>query len=59
LFSLAYAELLFSVATVFRNFELELFDTTWDDVEIKHDFFVAAPKQDSNGVRVKITKKFD
>ncbi len=52
--SLAYAEMLFGVAVIIRNFDLELFETTWDDVDVAHDFFVALPKLDSNGVRVKV-----
>jgi hypothetical protein len=53
-FSLAYAEMLFAVAVIVRNFEVELFETTWEDVEIVHDFFVSLPRLDSKGVKVKI-----
>ncbi|KAJ9602459.1 hypothetical protein H2200_013002 [Cladophialophora chaetospira] len=52
--NLAYAELLFAVAMIFRNLELELFETTWEDVEIVHDFFVSMPRLDRKGVRVKV-----
>ena len=52
--SLAYAELLFAVAMIIRNFELELYETTYEDVEIVHDFFVAMPRLDRNNVRAKV-----
>ncbi|EXJ64851.1 hypothetical protein A1O7_01190 [Cladophialophora yegresii CBS 114405] len=55
--NLAYAEMLFAIALIIRNFELELFETTWEDVEIVHDFFVALPRFDRNGVRVKVKKE--
>lgn len=55
--SLAYAELLFGIAMIVRNFELELYETTWDDVELVHDFFIAMPKLGSNGVRVKVVRE--
>lgn len=53
--SLAYAELYLTAATVFRRFEIELFETTIKNIEIAHDFFVAAPSLDSKGVRAVIT----
>lgn len=49
--SLAMAELHIALATVTRQFEIELFDTTVDDVRIVRDFFVGVPKLDSKGVR--------
>jgi hypothetical protein len=52
--SLAYAEMLYGIAMVVRNFELELFDTTWEDMEIKHDFFVSTSRLDSKHMRVKV-----
>ena len=52
--SLAYAELLFAIAMIIRKFDLELFETTWEDVEIVHDFFVALPRLDSKGVQIKV-----
>ncbi len=42
---------------IVRNFELELFETTYQDVEIVHDFFVAMPRLDSKGVRVKVKEE--
>ena len=52
--SLAYAEMYFGIATVFRRFDLQLFETTVEDVTIKHDFFVSMQNMDSLGVRVKV-----
>ena len=51
--SLAYAEMYLTMAMIVR-FNVELFDTTVEDVWIKHDFFVASPRLDSKGVRIKI-----
>lgn len=57
--SLAYAELYLTAATIFRRFEMELFETTTADVQMAHDFFVAAPRLDSKGVRGVITGFLD
>ncbi len=37
-----------------RRFDTQLFETTLEDVDMAHDFFVAAPRTDSKGVRVVI-----
>lgn len=52
--SLAFAELFLAGATIFRRFELELYETDSTDVVLAHDFFLPAPKLDSKGVRVKV-----
>ena len=49
---LAYAELYIALATVFRRFEFELYETSREDVDAKHDFFVPSPRLDSKGMRV-------
>ncbi|KAI9878625.1 MAG: hypothetical protein M1830_000392 [Pleopsidium flavum] len=54
--NLAYAELYLTTATVFRRFEMALFETTIKDIEIERDFFVAVPSLDSKGVRAVITR---
>ena len=54
--SLTYAEIYIALAITFRRFEFEIYDTTRDDVNAKHDFFVASPKLDSKGIRAKVTK---
>ena len=51
--NLAWAELYIVLATVFRRFDFELYETSYEDVEIVHDYFTPYPKHDSNGVRVK------
>jgi hypothetical protein len=51
---MAYAELNLVLATIFRHFELELYQTDGSDVKLAHDFFLPAPKLDSKGVRVKV-----
>lgn len=53
--SLAHAELYLVLATVFRRFTFELFDTDISDIELAHDFFLPSPKLDSKGLRVKVT----
>ena len=52
--SLAHAELYMTLASVFRNFEFELYRTDLSDVELAHDFFLPSPRLDSEGVRVKV-----
>jgi cytochrome P450 len=50
--NLAYAEIYLTLAAVFRRFELELFETTQEDAEVKHDYFNPQPAIDSKGIRV-------
>lgn len=57
--NLAYAELYLTLEAVFRKFELQLFETTRDDVDIAHDFVVGTPRLDSKGMRVLIRKRGD
>ena len=52
---MAHAELYLAIATLFRRFTFELYDTDISDVELAHDFFLPSPKLDSKGVRVKVT----
>lgn len=49
---LAYAELFLGVATVFRRFNLELYNTTSDALEFYMEHFVPKPKPGTEGVRV-------
>jgi len=39
---------------MFRRFELELYETDFSDLELKHDSFLPVPKLDSKGIRVKV-----
>ncbi|CAG8906912.1 unnamed protein product [Penicillium nalgiovense] len=51
---LAKAGILLAVATIFRDFEMELYKTTIDDVRIVRDMFNGYPRKGSQGVRVVI-----
>lgn len=52
--NLAYAELYVAIATVFRQYNLELYHTTREDVEVAHDFFNPSPRLDSLGLRITV-----
>jgi len=54
--SLAYAELFLTMATIFRWYKFELFETDVSDIALKHDMFLPFPKLDSKGVRVLVSK---
>lgn len=43
-----------TLATIVRRFDMELFETGMEDVKMVHDFFVAAPRLNSKGVRIKV-----
>jgi hypothetical protein len=51
---MAYMEITVALATFFRRFRCQLYETDVSDVELKHDFGVPCPKLDTKGVRVKI-----
>ncbi|CAG8126125.1 unnamed protein product [Penicillium olsonii] len=51
---LARAEILLAIATIFREFEMELHETTVEDVRIVRDMFNGHPRKGSQGVRVMI-----
>lgn len=50
--NLATAEIYLTIATVFRRFDIELYETTARDAEVAHDYFIPHGHQDSKGVRV-------
>jgi hypothetical protein len=52
--SLAHAEMYLALATLFRRFTFELYDTDISDVALAHGFFLPSPKLNSKGVRVKV-----
>ena len=52
--SLAYMELHLMLGRLFRQFELELYQTDESDVLLAHDWFLPSPKLDSKGIRVKV-----
>jgi hypothetical protein len=51
-FRLGKAEIYLTLATIFRRFDLELFETTRKDVDVKHDLFLPQPDSTSKGVKV-------
>ncbi|KAL8674586.1 MAG: hypothetical protein Q9168_001029 [Polycauliona sp. 1 TL-2023] len=50
--NLAYAELYMTIATIFRRFELELFETDRSTVEYGRDYFLSFPENGCGGVKV-------
>ncbi|KAL8646237.1 MAG: hypothetical protein Q9210_006250 [Variospora velana] len=52
--NLAYAELYMTIGTIFRRFELELFETTRETVQYGRDYFNAFPEKGCDGVKVAI-----
>ena len=50
--NLAYAEMYITLATLFRRFDFELFETTRDDVAVAHEYHIPQVKRGSRGVRV-------
>ncbi|KAI9932146.1 hypothetical protein AWENTII_010475 [Aspergillus wentii] len=51
---LARSEILLVISTVLRRMNFELFETTIEDVRVKHDIFIPFVNMDSKGVRVLI-----
>lgn len=49
---LAMAEIYMTLAAIFRNFDLELYHTTFEDIEIKHDYFNPQARVESKFLRV-------
>lgn len=41
--SLIYSELYWALAPVIRRFDMDLFETTCEDVDPKHDLFIPSP----------------
>ncbi|PYI01218.1 cytochrome P450, partial [Aspergillus sclerotiicarbonarius CBS 121057] len=50
--NLAFAELYMAVAVVFRKYDMDLHDTTVDDVKLHSDMMLPHAKKGSKGVRV-------
>ena len=49
LYSLAYAELYITLATLFRRFDMELHETDRSCVDPKYDYFAPFPENDDLG----------
>lgn len=57
--SLALAELYIVIASVFRRFDMELYDTVRErDVDAVRDCFIGETSPESRGVRVKIVEAY-
>ncbi|KAF2147767.1 putative P450 monooxygenase [Myriangium duriaei CBS 260.36] len=54
---LAWAELYLTLAAVVPKFDFDLFETTVDDVELRHDWVFAQPKVGSKGVRAHVRRR--
>lgn len=50
--NLATAELDLTLAAVFRRFDLKLFETTREDLEMTRDYMVSQASKGSKGLRV-------
>ncbi|ETN37785.1 uncharacterized protein HMPREF1541_07408 [Cyphellophora europaea CBS 101466] len=55
--NLGYVELWFALGVAFRRFELELYETTIEDVTVVHDFFIGVTELSSKGVRAKVVRE--
>lgn len=55
---LAEAELLLAIRTI-AGWEMELYETDEDDVKFLHDYHVATPRLDSQGVRARVLRKVE
>ena len=53
---LARAELYLVIAALVQEFDMTLWRTDASDVAFLHDYQVATPKLDSEGVQVKVTR---
>ncbi|KAI9728590.1 MAG: hypothetical protein M1834_007618 [Cirrosporium novae-zelandiae] len=49
---MAYAELFLALATVFRRFDMELYDTTRVNIDPKYDYFFPVPEETDERIRV-------
>lgn len=50
--NLAYAEMYLTLATLFRRFDFDLFETTRVDVDAAHEYHIPQVERGSKGVRV-------
>lgn len=52
--NLAYAEMFLACGALFQRFKFELHETDFRNMEMVHDFFVAAPAKEHRGVKAKV-----
>lgn len=50
--NLALAEIIIALATLFRRFEWELYETTYEDIKIVRDLVAPDVSKESKGIRV-------
>ena len=50
--NLAYAEMYITLATLFRRYEMVLFETGVEDVQVAHEYHIPQVRKGSRGVRV-------
>lgn len=55
--NLARAEIILTLATMFRKFDMKLHDTTKADVEVARDYFAAYASAKGNGLRVTLKQR--
>lgn len=55
--SMAYAEMYLTVARIVTQFDMSLFETTAQDLEMHHVRVVAYPKEGLGDVKVRITPR--
>lgn len=57
LYSLSLAEQYLTLATVFRSYDLKLFDTVREDVAMHSSCMISLPHAASTGVKVMVEKR--
>lgn len=55
LYSLAYAELYMTIACFIRRFDMELDETTMDNIRVDRELGIGYPKEGEFSVRAKVT----
>ncbi|KAF2237960.1 cytochrome P450 [Viridothelium virens] len=54
--NLAYAELYMTIASFVRRFDMELYETTFDNIRVDRELGIGQPKEGDFAVRAKVTK---
>lgn len=57
LHSLAYAELYIAIAKIATSFEMELYNTSLEDVQVHHIRLTGYPKRGTGEIKATITSK--
>ncbi len=56
-YNLGYAMLYYTIATVAARYDMELFKTTFEDVNLERDWTIPQPRMGSEGVRALVIRK--